>query len=53
MKTLQQYLTERLVIKKKSIYNYFPETKEELQDIIKQRIDKEGPKVNLNGMFRM
>ena len=47
MKTLQQYLTERLVIKKKS-YKYFPETKEELQDIIKQRIDKEGPEVDLN-----
>ena len=34
MKTLKQYLTERLLIKK-SKYNYSPETKEELKDIIK------------------
>ena len=47
MKTLKQYLTERLIIKKSS-YKYFPETKEELREIIKQRIDKEGPEVNLN-----
>ena len=47
MKTLKQYLTERLVIKKSS-YKYYPETKEELQDIIKQRIEKEGTEVNLN-----
>ena len=47
MKTLQQYLTERLILKKSS-YNYYPETKEELREIIKQRIDQEGPEVNLN-----
>ena len=47
MKTLNQYLTERLVIKKKN-YKYFPETKEELKDIILKRIKSEGPKVNLN-----
>ena len=47
MKTLKQYLIERLIIKK-SNYKYFPETKEELQDIIKQRIDQEGPEVDLN-----
>ena len=49
MKTLQQYITERLNIKKTSYnYNYFPETKEELQEIIKERIDQEGPEVDLN-----
>ena len=32
MKTLKQYLAERLIIKKKS-YAYYPKTKEELQDI--------------------
>ena len=49
MKTLKQYLTERLNIKKTSYnYNYFPETKEELQEIIKERIDQEGPEVDLN-----
>ena len=47
MKTLKQYLTERLIIKKIS-YNCCPKTKEELQDIIKQRIDQEGPEVDLN-----
>ena len=47
MKTLKQYLTERLIIKKKS-YKYFPETKEELQEIIKQRIAQEGHESDLN-----
>ena len=47
MKTLKQYLIERLIVKKTS-YKYFPETKEELQDIIKERIEQEGPEVNLN-----
>ena len=47
MKTLKQYLTERLLIKK-SKYNYFPKTKQELQDIIKKRIEQEGPEVDLN-----
>ena len=50
MKSLSQYIEEKLVIKKnKAInYKYFPETKEELQDIIKQRIKQEGSKVDLN-----
>ena len=47
MKTLKQYLTERLLIKKGN-YKYFPETKEKLKDIIKKRIEQEGPEVNLN-----
>ena len=47
MKTLKQYLTERLIIKKSS-YKYYPETKKELKDIIKQRIEQEGSEVNLN-----
>ena len=42
-------LQEKLVIKKKSNrYKYFPQTKEELQDIILQRIKAEGNKVDLN-----
>ena len=49
MKTLKQYLIERLTIKKSS-YKYYPETKEELQRIIKKRIDQEGPKVDLNNI---
>ena len=47
MKSLSRYIQEKLVIKKKK-YNYFPETEEELQDIIKQRIKQEGIEVNLN-----
>ena len=35
MKSLVQYLEEKLIIKKGKNYKYFPETKEELQDIIK------------------
>ena len=50
MKSLKSYIQEKLVIKKnKNIsYKYFPETKEELQDIIKQRIKEEGNEVDLN-----
>ena len=49
MKTLKQYLTERLIIKKIN-YNCCPKTKKELQEIIKQRIDKEGHEVDLNNI---
>ena len=49
MKTIKQYITEKLVIKKKSNqYKYFPETKKELKAIIKQRIKDEGNEVDLN-----
>ena len=41
-------LQEKLVIKKGNHYNYFPETKEELKAIIKQRIKDEGNEVDLN-----
>ena len=33
---------------KKNKYNYFPQTKEALQDIINKRIREEGNEVNLN-----
>ena len=49
MKSLTRYIQEKLVIKNKSKnYKYFPETKEELIDIIKQRIEQEGKEVDLN-----
>ena len=57
MKSLKNYIQEKLVINslqeklviKKSInYKYFPETKEELIDIIEQRIKEEGNEVDLN-----
>ena len=50
MKTLQNYITEKILINKNSkiVYNYHPETKDELKDIIKQRIESEGNKCDLN-----
>ena len=50
MKSLVHYIQEKLIIKKNKSanYNYFPESKEELQNIIKQRIKDEGNEVDLN-----
>ena len=47
MKSLKRYIQEKLIIKKNK-YNYLPKTKEELQNIIKQRIKSEGNEVDLN-----
>ena len=47
MKSINQYITEKLFIKNKT-YNYFPETKEELKEIINKRIKEEGKEVDLN-----
>ena len=50
MKTLQHYITEKILINKNSkiAYNYHPKTKDELKDIIKQKIESEGNECNLN-----
>ena len=50
MKSLTNYIQEKLIIKKsKRIdYKYFPKTKKELQTIINKRIEQEGNKVDLN-----
>ena len=50
MKSLQNYITEKILINKNSkiVYNYHPETKEELKDIINQRIKSEGNECDLN-----
>ena len=50
MKTLQNYITEKILINKNSkiVYNYYPKTKDELEDIIDQRIESEGNECNLN-----
>ena len=49
MKSLTRYIQEKLVIKNKSNnYKYFPETKEELKEIIERRIKIEGNEVDLN-----
>ena len=47
MKSLNQYITEKLKVSKKQ-YNYYPKTKEELNDLIRKRIKEEGNNVNLN-----
>ena len=47
MKSINEYIQEKLIIKKNK-YKYFPQTKEELKDIIKHRIEKEGNNVDLN-----
>ena len=50
MKSLTEFIQEKLVIKKNKAtnYKYFPETKKELKDIIKKRIKQEGNEVDLN-----
>ena len=50
MKTLQNYITEKILINKNSkiAYNYHPKTKDELKDIIKQKIELEGNECDLN-----
>ena len=50
MKTLQHYITEKILINKNSKlpYNYHPKTKDALKAIIKQRIKSEGNECNLN-----
>ena len=51
MKSINNYISEKLVINKnagKIGYMYFPKTKQELQDIIEQRIKEEGNECDLN-----
>ena len=49
IKSLSNYIQEKLIIKKKSNrYKYFPQSKLELREIIEKRIKDEGNKVDLN-----
>ena len=50
MKTLQNYITEKILISKNSKigYIYHPKTKDELRKIIKQKIESEGNECDLN-----
>jgi surface protein len=51
MKTLNTYITERLVLSKnknKTKYTLFPESKEELEKIIDSEIEKNGNECSLN-----
>ena len=50
MKSLHEIILEKLKIRKsnKPSYNYFPKTKEELQDILKQLIEERGNEGDFN-----
>ena len=53
MKTLEQYITEKLKIKNtvdknKTKYTLFPESKGELKKMIQNEIDRNGPECSLN-----
>ena len=54
MKSIQDYITEKMIYKKSVVtnYKYFPETKEELKDIIKKLVDKQSTEdiINLNSI---
>ena len=50
MKTLTQFIQEKLIIKKNKAvnYKYFPKTREELKNLVLQRIKSEGNEIDLN-----
>ena len=50
MKSINQYIQEKLMIKKRKIvhHKYFHKTKKELKDLIKKRIVQKGNDVDLN-----
>ena len=48
MKRIVNYINEKLRVTSKSFYTCQPNTKDELQEIIIQRIKDEGPKCELN-----
>ena len=50
MKDLNKYITEKLKIKKsnKPSYKYFPKSKAELQDLLKQLIYERGNEGDFN-----
>ena len=54
MKSINKYIFEKLVINKntKLHYKYFPNTKDELKDIINQIIWKEGYEYNFNDIIK-
>ena len=48
MKNINKYINEKLHVTTKSFYSCQPKTKDELQEIIIQRIKDEGNECNLN-----
>ena len=47
MKSINQYISEKLKIKKSS-YKYFPKTKEELKELLKQLVEERGNEGDFN-----
>ena len=47
MKSINQYIQEKLIIKK-SNYNYFPQTKQELKNLIEELIEERGNEGDFN-----
>ena len=47
MKSINEYIQEKLIIKKRK-YNYFPKTKEELKELLKQLIEERGNEGDFN-----
>ncbi len=48
MKNLNKFIIEKLKLGKNKVYNYFPKTKDELKELIKELIKERGNKANLN-----
>ena len=53
MKSLHEIILEKLKIRKsnKSSYKYFPKTKEELEDILKELIKERGNECDFNDIY--
>ena len=47
MKSLNEYITEKLKVSKKQ-YNYYPQTREELDDLLNQLLKERGWEADLN-----
>ena len=50
MKSLQNYITEKILINKNSkiVYNYHPKTKDELKELVDKLIKERGNEADLN-----
>lgn len=51
MKKINTYITERLKISSELNKKYCPKTKKELQDIIKDLLERDGKNANLNNIY--
>lgn len=48
MKSLQQFVQEKLKVSNKKSYTYKPANSKELRELVKKRVEEEGPQVDLN-----